>query len=855
MTSVNTNASATTALRTLQQTNKALDTTQNRISTGLKIGEAKDNAAYWAISTTLKSDNKSLSTVKDALGLGAATVDTAYQGLNKAKEVLDQIKSKLTSATQDGLDRNVIQDEVKALQDQLKSIATSSIFSGENWLSVDSSVAGYNSGKEIVASFSRDAKGAVSIGTVAVDTTTIKLYDSSTTANGILDGGKALKAADGTALTVGGTDATGSAPSLQSLTATSATAGIVTAGPVAATNTFGTINRTNLQVNDRITFNLSLNGAAVVPVKVTVDATAKSSDANFVAAINTGLGNAGVTGLSATDVGGVITLTTTATGSGASINVTNVAALDGDGVAIVQSTATGGLLGTSLTTGGAATPSRITFAPAAPADTPDANDYIEFDFRYGSETYRGRMTGPATHGTVATYASELDAAVRAALNVNTGTAFNASAGSADVTITVDPDVPANVLVQTVGKGADKLVSFQNINSYKVTGTTVGVGTVGVANVENYNTGLIAGTAGTSTAAVLTAGAYAAGSSTLAQGDRITFNATLSTAGGGTNAPIAVSVNTTGVTSLTTFQTAVQSALDVALGTGKVIVGQNGGNTALTFTTAASGENVAFGISGVLGVDGDGATAANGGLTAGTATGTAATTAAAAFTQTNSTFTGPMTFDDQDTVTFDVAVDGGTAKKVTINKAIISTALTTTDGVVSSAANYATVINTAFTAAGVTGLTASDSSGFIKIAKSTPGTGTVAVSNAVASSGGDTISVDTINISDTALTTAGVTTAAQRKAVLSAYITVVNEAINSITTAAAKLGAVASRIELQNSFVDTLMDTIDKGVGNLVDADLSEESTRLQALQTKQQLGVQALSIANSGTQNILRLFQ
>jgi flagellin-like hook-associated protein FlgL len=52
-----------------------------------------------------------------------------------------------------------------------------------------------------------------------------------------------------------------------------------------------------------------------------------------------------------------------------------------------------------------------------------------------------------------------------------------------------------------------------------------------------------------------------------------------------------------------------------------------------------------------------------------------------------------------------------------------------------------------------------------------------------------------------------------------------------------------------------MDTIDKGVGNLIDADLSEESTRLQALQTKQQLGVQALSIANSGTQNILRLFQ
>ena len=85
MTSINFNASATTALRTLQQTNASLETTQNHVATGLKIGEAKDNAAYWAISTTLKSDNKSLSTVKDAIGLGAATGDVAYQGLNRPR--------------------------------------------------------------------------------------------------------------------------------------------------------------------------------------------------------------------------------------------------------------------------------------------------------------------------------------------------------------------------------------------------------------------------------------------------------------------------------------------------------------------------------------------------------------------------------------------------------------------------------------------------------------------------------------------------------------------------------------------------------------------------------------------------
>ncbi|WP_277996339.1 flagellin, partial [Ensifer sp. Root1252] len=60
---------------------------------------------------------------------------------------------------------------------------------------------------------------------------------------------------------------------------------------------------------------------------------------------------------------------------------------------------------------------------------------------------------------------------------------------------------------------------------------------------------------------------------------------------------------------------------------------------------------------------------------------------------------------------------------------------------------------------------------------------------------------------------------------------------------------------QKDFVDNLMDSIESGVGKLVDADMNEESTRLKALQTQQQLGIQALSIANSSSQNILSLFR
>ncbi len=74
-------------------------------------------------------------------------------------------------------------------------------------------------------------------------------------------------------------------------------------------------------------------------------------------------------------------------------------------------------------------------------------------------------------------------------------------------------------------------------------------------------------------------------------------------------------------------------------------------------------------------------------------------------------------------------------------------------------------------------------------------------------------------------------------------------------AATVLGAAKKRIDTQKEFTSAMMDSIDKGVGQLVDADMNKESTRLQALQVQQQLGIQALSIANANSQNILSLFK
>ncbi len=64
-----------------------------------------------------------------------------------------------------------------------------------------------------------------------------------------------------------------------------------------------------------------------------------------------------------------------------------------------------------------------------------------------------------------------------------------------------------------------------------------------------------------------------------------------------------------------------------------------------------------------------------------------------------------------------------------------------------------------------------------------------------------------------------------------------------------------RIGMQEEFVSKLTDSINSGIGRLVDADMNEESTRLKALQTQQQLAIQSLSIANTNSENILQLFR
>lgn len=191
MSSLMTNSSAMTALQTLRTVTANLAATQNRISTGYRVATASDNSAYWSIATTMRSDNEALSAVSDALGLGAATVDTMYTALTSvvgdSKGGLTALKAKLTAAREPGVDRAKIQAEIKNILSDMQNTADLAVFNGENWLSVDSSATGYNATKSVVSSFSRVA-GTVTINTIDIDIDAIKLYDpAGGTAAGVMD--------------------------------------------------------------------------------------------------------------------------------------------------------------------------------------------------------------------------------------------------------------------------------------------------------------------------------------------------------------------------------------------------------------------------------------------------------------------------------------------------------------------------------------------------------------------------------------------------------------------------------------------------------------------------------------------
>ncbi|MEM9356970.1 MAG: flagellin [Pseudomonadota bacterium] len=185
MTSLLTNVSAMVALQTLNRISMDLVETNDRVSTGLRIREASDSAAYWAISTTTSSDNGALSAVRDALALGRSVFDVAYSGLDLVRQNLEDIKELIVSARQPGITRANVQEQIAGLQADMINKAGASVLNEQNFLAIADS-ATENMTKSVVASFERRG-GSVSISTIDIDISTVYLTDGAATPTGILD--------------------------------------------------------------------------------------------------------------------------------------------------------------------------------------------------------------------------------------------------------------------------------------------------------------------------------------------------------------------------------------------------------------------------------------------------------------------------------------------------------------------------------------------------------------------------------------------------------------------------------------------------------------------------------------------
>ncbi|MEG4641655.1 flagellin [Paracoccus pantotrophus] len=165
MSSILTNNGAMVALQTLKGINANLMKAQNEISTGKKVATAQDNAAVWAISKVMESDQTTFKTLQSNLNLAEAVVTTARTGAERIRELLDKMRGLAASAGSDANDFGTVNDQVIALKDQIVSIIDGTQMNGVNLLKTNP--IGTATSFSVLASLDRTA------GTVATAAQTI----------------------------------------------------------------------------------------------------------------------------------------------------------------------------------------------------------------------------------------------------------------------------------------------------------------------------------------------------------------------------------------------------------------------------------------------------------------------------------------------------------------------------------------------------------------------------------------------------------------------------------------------------------------------------------------------------------
>ena len=302
MSSILTNNGAMVALQTLKGINKDMGMIQSEISTGKSVGSAKDNAAVWAISKVMESDVKGFKGISDSLNLGSSTLTVGRQAAEAVTNLLTDIKGKIVAAQEENQDRGKIQTDIVKLREQIASVVGAAQFNGLNLISGTDDV-------NILSSLDRSSNGNVTASNITIQ------REDLTTKAGTFGAGAALDS-----------NATESAATT---TSTGKTAELTFAGTTAGDTARVTVG------------GVELNYTA-----------AASTNATDAATFFTGAINAlGLTGVSATNTAGVLTISSnrafeglavsqTATGTGTlAISNVNGAAPAGTNTAAASSIA------------------------------------------------------------------------------------------------------------------------------------------------------------------------------------------------------------------------------------------------------------------------------------------------------------------------------------------------------------------------------------------------------------------------------------------------------------------------------------------------------------------------------------
>ena len=171
MSSILTNNGAMVALQTLKSVNNNLLETQSMISTGKAVGSAKDNSAIWAISKVMESDVKGFKAISDSLALGESTVAVARQAAETVTDLMTEMKGKIVAAQEDNVDRDKIQADISALQDQINSVVNAAQFNGLNL------VDGSQTTVDVLSSLNRDSTGTVTASNITVNAQNLSTAD------------------------------------------------------------------------------------------------------------------------------------------------------------------------------------------------------------------------------------------------------------------------------------------------------------------------------------------------------------------------------------------------------------------------------------------------------------------------------------------------------------------------------------------------------------------------------------------------------------------------------------------------------------------------------------------------------